>query len=272
MKQPSSATGESSTLKIEIQGECVSELVERYDSQSEAYREAFDVFLRHTDQKLTARQWLEQLVGGLPHRGVFIDAGAGEGTTTAWMAGRFGRTIAVEPNAFLRERLAMSCPDAQVIPHAILDARPEAQADFVLCSHVFYYLPDDTWQSNLDQLRSWLAPGGALVLVMQNPGSDCMRTLPGFFGQRASLGDLLKGFEESPSAGFTARIDTVPCYVNAPDFETAYKISEFMVNAPPDAQALARSELEDCIRSKFLQPDGRYKFSCTQDFLEIRRD
>ncbi len=246
------------------------ELVLRFDSQSEAYRGAFDAFLRHTDQKDKARAWLERAVEDLPRRDVFLDAGAGEGSTTAWLAESFERTIAVEPNAYLRQRLEQACPAAGIVPRTILEAEIESRADFVLCSHVFYYIDDDAWVAHLERLASWLAPAGSLVVVMQNPESDCMRMLRNFFGKREGLGDLKESFERADHRDFTAEIDTVPCHVAAPDFKIAYTVAEFMVNTMASGQPLLQSELLSYVDSTFRTPDGDYRFSCTQDFLTIR--
>src|SRR5262245_4098256 len=77
------------------------ETIAVYDSQSREYQQAFQVFLDHTDQKLKAQKWLRDLIDPLPSRRAFIDAGAGNGKVTAWFTERFGRTIAIEPNASL---------------------------------------------------------------------------------------------------------------------------------------------------------------------------
>ncbi len=249
-----------------------SELVARFDSDSEAYRDSFETFLRNTDQKVKAREWLDRLVDGLPRREVFIDAGAGEGATTAWIARRFQHTLAIEPNESLRQRLAVSCPRARVLPQTILETRPEARGDFVLCSHVFPYLDDRDWDENLAHLTSWLAPGGVLVLIMPCPTSDCRRMFHRFFGRRVGLGDLMRRFQHSAGSEFSARIDTVPCYINAANLETAYKVAEFIVSTRPDDCELKRVELESYVESEFRLPDGGYRFSCTQDFLVIGRD
>src|SRR6266436_4972317 len=98
-------------------------MIELYSSLSGDYQRAFQVFLDHTDQKATARAWLDRLVGGLPSRRVFVDAGAGNGKVTAWFTERFGRTIAIEPNASLRHDLERACPTADLIPEQILNAK-----------------------------------------------------------------------------------------------------------------------------------------------------
>jgi len=57
------------------------------DSQGEAYKQALQIFLDHTDQKRNAKRWLQGMVDGLPARKVLIDAGAGNGEVTKAFAG-----------------------------------------------------------------------------------------------------------------------------------------------------------------------------------------
>ncbi len=51
------------------------ESIQVFDSQGEAYKRAFQIFLDHTDQKRNAKRFLQKLVDGLPHRDVFIVPG-----------------------------------------------------------------------------------------------------------------------------------------------------------------------------------------------------
>jgi hypothetical protein len=44
------------------------ELIRVFDSQGEDYKQAFQVFLNHTDQKRNAKRVLQKLVDGLPVR------------------------------------------------------------------------------------------------------------------------------------------------------------------------------------------------------------
>jgi hypothetical protein len=92
-----------------------------------------------------------------------------------------------------------------------------------------------------------------------------------FFKRRASLGDLLIQFEKRGDSGFHAHLETVRCYIDTAEFETACKIAEFMVNTLPDEQSLERSRLESYVRQRFVRPSGNFRFSCTQDFLVINR-
>src|SRR5262249_48678316 len=152
-----------------------SALVNVYDSQSAAYQRAFQVFLDHTDQKAKARDWLHQLVQRLPARDLCVDAGAGNGKVTAWFSHYFRRSVAIEPNSHLCAELRRTCPTAEVLPTTILAAQPPAAAKLVLCSHVLCYIPELERLLHLEKLASWLAPGGVLVVIVQNGRTDCTR-------------------------------------------------------------------------------------------------
>src|SRR5512146_2643198 len=113
------------------------ERIQVFDSQGQAYKQAFQTFLDHSDQKRNAKRWLQQIVDGLSTRKVFIDAGAGNGEVTRAFADDFERTIAIEPNIFLVKQLQEAVPTAEVevIDEPIMAAQPTARGDLVLCSH-----------------------------------------------------------------------------------------------------------------------------------------
>jgi SAM-dependent methyltransferase len=245
-------------------------LLNVYDSQSDAYSKAFGVFLANTDQKAKAAAWLQQEVDGLTNRGVFIDAGAGNGQLTSWLAPRFRKTIAIEPSPFFREQFQKSCPGVEVLPVPIAQARPNAQADFVLCSHVFYHIDRTLWAENLHHLASWLRPEGVLAVALQNHETDCMRMLRHFTGDEFDLGPLGRAFANDAQGQFDVRTETVEAHVRTDSFEAAYIIAEFFLNDRPLSHPPLRAELERYIRTHF-HSDGHYRLSCHQDFLRIRR-
>jgi SAM-dependent methyltransferase len=241
-----------------------------YDSQSEAYHEAFGVFLAHTDQKVNARRWLDGLVQTLPARRVFVDAGAGNGQVTAWYLDRFERTIAIEPSPSLSADLRRACPGAQVQPVKILQAEPDAAADLVLCSHVLYYIDRPEWLPTVARMASWLAPGGVLAVVLQHDDTDCMRMLGTFLGQSFDLAALAREFEQEHGRQYQVERHLVPAHVVTPDFARAYVVAEFMINLLPMPNPPQRAALEEYVRTHFADPQGGFRFSCHQDFLVIR--
>jgi SAM-dependent methyltransferase len=241
-----------------------------YDSEGDQYSRAFGVFLAHTDQKAKAAAWLAQEIEGLANRDVFLDAGAGDGQLTGWLAPRFQKTIAIEPNPSFREALQKSCPGVELLPVPIDQTRPNSQAGFVLCSHVFYHIDRADWAETLRHLVSWLRPGGVLAVALANYENDCMRMLRHFKGEEFDLGALARAFAIEVRGQFDVRTEVVEAHVQTDSFEAAYIIAEFLLNALPLPHLPPRAELERYIRIHF-QSNGHYRFSCHQDFLRIHR-
>ena len=247
------------------------EKVRVYDSQSKLYHTAFETFLQHTDQKTHAREWLERCIALLPRRRTFIDAGAGTGQLTSWLIPQFIRTIALEPNAYLRSEFQTTCPGIELLPEPITQALPTARADLVLCSHVFYYIQADEWLRNLETMVSWLNPGGVVVVALQNPETDCMKMLHHFLGTRFDLMALREQLPYTMEKDYTVRLDTVPAHVTTRDFDSAYVVAEFMLNLLPLTTPPSQKDLEEYVTKFFLDPQEGYRFSCHQDFLQVHR-
>ena len=246
-------------------------LVESYASQSSAYADAFAVFLAHTDQKVKARAWLDRLVQCLPQRRVFIDAGAGNGAVTGWFTDAFERTIAIEPSESLRRQLLQRCPAVEALGDFILTAKPAAPGDLILCSHVFYHIDTAQWLDHVQHMASWLAPAGTLVVALQNHSADGMRMLEHFHGQRFDLSALARRFEAIHGDHYRVQLETVPASVVTQDIATACTIAEFFLNDLPMRKPIRRADVEAYVRAHFSAPGGSFRFSCDQDFLQVRQ-
>lgn len=247
----------------------MAETITLFDHQSAAYQQAFQTFLSHTDQKTKAREWLEQLAQQLPRKEVFIDAGAGNGSATAWLAGEFRRAIAIEPSPYLCEELRRRCPAVEVQTATIREAQPAALGDLVLCSHVLYHIEPAEWLDHLEKLTSWLAPQGTLVVALANPEADTMRMLAHFSGRRFDLAGLAERFQASAGNGYAAAMATVPAQIMTADLDTAYRIAEFILSNLPLTEIPSRTAVETYVREYFSATDGGFRFSCDQDFLTI---
>ncbi|MBL9124678.1 MAG: class I SAM-dependent methyltransferase [Planctomycetaceae bacterium] len=242
-----------------------------FDSDTPDYQTAFHTFLAHTDQKDRAHAWLEREVLALPRRRRFVDVGAGTGKLTAWLLPRFDEVVAIEPNPALERELRAACPTARVLGATMLEIAEAFAADFVLCSHVFYYLPPSTWPENLARLLSWLDPGGVLAAAIQNPHSDCMRMLEHFLGTRLDLRPLCLVAEQARTGTYRAHVETVPAHIATADLATACAVAEFILNVLPIPSPPAWDDLETYVERNFRQPNGSYRYSCDQDFLRIQR-
>lgn len=241
-----------------------------FDSQGEAYKHAFQVFLDHTDQKRNAKRWLGQVVETLRLRQVFIDAGAGNGEVTRAFANAFGRTIAIEPNVYLLSQLQEAIPHAEAIAEPILKAKPQAKGDLVLCSHILYYIPPEEWLAHLECLVSWMSPTGVTAIILQNRESGCMNMVHHFFHHRFELRQVADLFREKHRDRYEVVMTFDPAHVETPDFASAYTVAEFMLNLLPMSQPPRRQDVETYIKAHFANPDGSYRIPVHQDFLQIR--
>jgi hypothetical protein len=246
------------------------ERIRIFDSQGEAYKQAFQIFLDHTDQKRNAKRWLQEVVDKLPTRMVFIDAGAGNGEVTKAFAGAFQRTIAIEPNVYLRNQLQQTLPTVEAIGLPILAAQPVAQGDLVLCSHTFFYIPPEDWLAHLERLVSWMSPTGVTIVVLQHRESGCMNMVHHFFGHRFELRQAADAFRAKHENQYDVVTTLDPAHVETPDQDKAYAVAEFMLNLLEIKCVPTRQAVEAYAQTHFATHDGGFRIPVHQDFLKIR--
>ncbi|MFI7272926.1 methyltransferase domain-containing protein [Streptomyces sp. NPDC049879] len=243
--------------------------------EDEAYRRVFEAFLAGTDEKAAAHPYLTDIVTALPERGVWVDAGAGEGATTRHLAPYFGATVAIEPGEHLRARLREVCPAAVIVTDPVLRAGLDLRADFALLSHVLYYVPPQEWRETVLRLLGWVRPGRELVVMLQDPDDDCMSMVRHFTGVRMDLAALAEELAASGEGivGDLTR-DKLPATYRAAKEETALAVAEFMLNVPQLAlmeKRPDREELAEYVRSRHAQPGGGYAIGHSSDVLRVRR-
>jgi ubiquinone/menaquinone biosynthesis C-methylase UbiE len=246
------------------------ERIRIFDSQGAAYKQAFQIFLDHTDQKRNAKRWLQQVVDRLPRRNVFVDAGAGSGEVTRTFTQAFERTIAIEPNGYLLKQLQQVVPDAETIGQPIMRAEPAAQGDLILCSHTLYYIPAEEWLSHLERLVSWMAPTGVTIVVLQHRESGCMNMVHHFFGHRFELRRTADMFRMKYGDRYEVVTTVDPAHVVTPDLATTYAVAEFMLNLLDIQLAPTKHDVEAYVQANFASSDGTYRIPVDQDFLHIR--
>jgi SAM-dependent methyltransferase len=253
-----------------MQTDSTAERVRVYASSTPEYHAAFRTFLACTDQKEKAMAHLDREIMHLGRRKNFVDVGAGTGKLTAHFARMFEVTTAIEPNPSLVSELRSNCPGVCLVESVISEALVDPDVDFVLCSHVFYYLHKNTWLISLEKMASWLAHGGVLAVALQNADTDCMRMLHHFLGERFDLSALASEFAAQTKGRLTVSLTTIPAVIKTSSLEEAYCIAEFMLNLLPIANPPRSGAVKAYVKEHFHR-SGAFDFSCDQDFLRVQR-
>ncbi|MFF5426428.1 MULTISPECIES: class I SAM-dependent methyltransferase [unclassified Streptomyces] len=243
----------------------------RTGTADDAYREAFAQFLAGTDEKTNAHAYLRAVVDTMPTRRVFLDVGAADGTTTRHLAPYFERTVCIEPSAPMRRVLARTCPQAEVVAQPVADARVETPADLALVSHVLYYIPREQWTATITRILDWVAPGGVVLVWLQDPDNACMRMVRHLTGCRFDVRDLAGELAALPPGLVErTRLDTVPASYHGRNLEETISVAGFHLSLP-GAPPPSREEVETYVRQHFDNGDGTYTIHHDQHVLRIDR-
>lgn len=121
------------------------------------------------------------VMASLQKREAFLDIGAGGGHLTIPVSEEFRTTTVVEPDPRQAALFRTRCPQFRVYNEdwRTVDLA-DGQFDLVLCSHVLYYIPRETWWRTVEKMYLHLAPGGSLVIVMQSPFGEVARFFNAF--------------------------------------------------------------------------------------------
>ncbi|MDJ0718685.1 MAG: class I SAM-dependent methyltransferase [Prochloraceae cyanobacterium] len=252
------------------------ELIPIFSHENQLYRDYFNCFLKHTDEKKRTWDWFErELLPQIVTRDLLIDAGAGNGELLSHFLTKFHRCIAIEPSANFAGDLLKLIPDRDLYQTTILGTpRSLPKANLVIESHVKYYIPLDEWAINTDRLISWLAPGGCLVEVLQSKHSDFQTMRAEFLGQDYIRELQQFAWQYSRKRGIKLKVDTREAWVTCRSLEMMLAIAIFTINDVP-AKLLkthphrpTRIQLAKWLHQNYYSPEGIYRMSCVQDFVQ----
>lgn len=252
------------------------ELIPIFGHKDQLYRDYFDCFLKHTNEKKRTWNWFNlELLPKIVTRDVLIDAGAGNGELLSHFIRKFRRCIAIEPSSEFTIPLLKLIPDSALYQTTILDAPSTLpKANLVVESHVKYYIPSEEWAVNTDRLISWLAPGGCLVEVLESKYSDFQTMRAEFLGKDyvRELQDF--AWKYSHNRGIKLKVDTREAWVVCRSLEMILAIAIFMMNDLPaglyksDLLRPTRKQLAKWLDRNFYTSEGCYRMSCVQDFVQ----
>jgi SAM-dependent methyltransferase len=124
-----------------------------------------DKFLEDSHQEHCAA-WLASLVSP---DDVVVELGVGEGITLARVAPLVRRYVVVEGAPSLAAQARQDFPSIEVAGALFEEFVPDEPCDKLLAIHVMEHVDDPVTLAA--HLRSWLAPGGEIVVVVPNKGS-----------------------------------------------------------------------------------------------------
>jgi ubiquinone/menaquinone biosynthesis C-methylase UbiE len=109
---------------------------------------------------------IEAIVGLAPSEAVFADIGAGTGKFTVLLAERGYSVVAVEPNAEMREQLAMSLapfPNVKIIDGtAEATTLSEHSVDILTVAHALHWFNPDAFRAECHRV---VRPGGFIIAI-----------------------------------------------------------------------------------------------------------
>ena len=134
------------------------------------YQRQLAIFVHCSTEKGIELVKIGETIAGITHRRRFLDIGAGGGDLTIPISQSFDETTVVEPNekqsSFLRRR----CPHFEVYNNFWKSVDLGSKRyDFILCSHVLYYIEEGHWLTTIEKMYTRLEDKGRIAIVLQSP-------------------------------------------------------------------------------------------------------
>lgn len=134
------------------------------------YQRQLNLFIRSSTEKGIELVKIGEIMAGLSKRRYFLDIGAGSGDLTIPISQSFEEITIVEPNAKQAGYLRRRCPHFIIYNDSWESVNLDLKRyDFILCSHVLYYIKEDQWLSTIDKMYAHLEDGGRIAIVLQSP-------------------------------------------------------------------------------------------------------
>ncbi len=131
----------------------------RYDNNFQNLRKGMD-----------EKEGLADLINEtLTLKGSFLDIGANDGKLGSLLEGDFNEKVAVEPNAEACDTLRNSGYEVHEMGYEKFDN--DKKFDFVLASHVLYYIPIEKWADVVEDMYNRVEKNGNLAVILTTGGS-----------------------------------------------------------------------------------------------------
>jgi SAM-dependent methyltransferase len=148
-----------------------------------AYQRQLDLFSRCSLEKSIELVLAGEVISQLQSTANFLDIGAGTGNLTSIIATFFNDTTVVEPNKKQAEQFKRRYAQFHVYQERWETADLGSKLfDFILCSHVLYYIPEKLWMEAIRKMYAHLKEKGRIAIVLQSPAGDVARFYREFSG------------------------------------------------------------------------------------------
>lgn len=140
----------------------------RITMSPEDYATAFRLLATTSRHHITIAEAVkERVLPHLPERPSLLDVGAGPGSIAERLAPHVGAITLIEPN---REQIAsLKLEGAEIVHDLFENFETSRRYHLVLCSHMMYHVPLDTWGPFIERLLSFALPGGYCVIALGAP-------------------------------------------------------------------------------------------------------
>lgn len=147
---------------------------EEIQNEDAIFSHQLELFVSSSTEKGIELLVIGDIITGLPNRQRFLDVGAGGGDLTVPISQLFEETFVVEPNPLQARAFRRRHPEYTVIEAGWESVDQENDLggnvfDFILCSHVLYYIPTGDWDKLVHRMYTLLSAGGCLAIVLQSP-------------------------------------------------------------------------------------------------------
>jgi SAM-dependent methyltransferase len=144
----------------------VRQVAEAYDRAAEKYADA------RVPVTGSFRRLLDRLVQPLPAGASVLDVGCGHGVPARYLVDRGFRVTGLDGSARLLELARKAVPEATFHLGDMRSADPGGPYDAVLAWDSVFHVPRGDHAAVFSRFRSWLGPGGRLLLSLGGSGGE----------------------------------------------------------------------------------------------------
>jgi trans-aconitate methyltransferase len=237
------------------------------------FRSVFDLLVSTTDEYSHLLPLFEEaVIPRLAKTEALLDVGAGPGLITSPLSPHFDHIGIVEPDlVYCSEAVKKVLGSGKLV--TVLNGTwevakfGEQQYDLIICAHVLYFVPPETWGDFIQKMVKQIAPGGRLAIVLVAKGDDASELI------RHTL-----GIEEPGSHPFSAaaieHLQAQNCAFEVLSFEagitvdTAEKLLDVMALFPImqyDKGSTKEQRLK--LIEEHFKEDGQYRMPYVVDAI-----